>query len=196
MFPNAHNSEIGLGYYNCWSYNNGVETNRVRDDYNAITIDKGVKASMPLATPYKEERRGSGLIFSGIYNSTSGINETNQFVQAEPITKDLNPINGSIQKLFARDTDLVTFCENKVFKILAKKDALFNADGNTNVTSNAAVLGQSIPFTGEYGISRNPESFAAESYRVYFTDKDRGSVLRLSKDGLNAYIRSRHEGLV
>ena len=71
-----------------------------------------------------------------------------------------------------------------MFKILAKKDALFNADGNTNVTSNAAVLGQSIPFSGEYGISRNPESFAAESYRLYFTDKDRGVVMRLSKDGL------------
>ena len=182
--PIVHNNEIGLGYFNCWTYNNGVESNRVRDDYNAVTIDKGVKASMPLATPYEEERRSNGLIFSGIYNSTSGINETNQFIQAEPITKDLNPINGSIQKLFARDTDLVTFCENKVFKILANKDALFNANGDVNVTSNNAVLGQAIPFSGEYGISKNPESFASESYRVYFTDKDRGSVLRLSRDGL------------
>ena len=182
--PLIHNNPIQLGYYNCWSYGTGVETNRIRDDYNAVTIDKGVKASMPLATPYEEERRASGLIFSGIYNSTSGVNDTNQFIQAEPITKDLNPINGSIQKLFARDTDLVTFCENKVFKILAKKDALFNADGNTNITSNAAVLGQAMPFSGEYGISKNPESFASESYRLYFTDKDRGAVLRLSRDGI------------
>ena len=180
----THKVKHGLGYFNCYSFGTGVESNRIRDDFNAVTIDKGVKASMPLAEQYEEERKGSGLIFSGIYNSTSGINRTNQFIQAEPITKDLNPINGSIQKLFARDTDLVTFCENKVFKILAKKDALFNADGNTNVTSNQAVLGQSIPFSGEYGMSRNPESFASESYRVYFTDKDRGAVLRLSKDGL------------
>ena len=181
---NTHNNKRSLNYFNCYSFSNGVESNRVRDDYNAVTIDKGVKASMPLATPYEEERRASSLIFSGIYNSTSGINNTNQFIQAEPITKDLNPINGSIQKLFARDTDLVTFCENKVFKILAKKDALFNADGNTNVTSNQAVLGQSIPFTGEYGISTNPESFASESYRVYFADKSRGAILRLSRDGI------------
>ena len=180
----SHKVKHGLGYYNCYSFGTGVESNRVRDDYNAVTLGKGIKASMPLAEQYKEERKGSGLIFSGIYNSTSGINRTNQFIQAEPITKDLNPVNGSIQKLFARDTDLVTFCENKIFKILAKKDALFNADGNTNVTSNSAVLGQAIPFSGEYGMSRNPESFASESYRVYFTDKDRGAVLRLSKDGL------------
>ena len=46
------------------------------------------------------------------------------------------------------------------------------------------MLGQTIPFTGEYGISKNPESFAYESYRSYFTDKVRGAVLRLSMDGL------------
>jgi len=182
--PKTHSLNRTLNYFNCYSFSNGVESNRIRDDYNAVTIDKGVKASMPLAEKYKEERRKSSLIFSGIYNSTSGINRTNEFIQAEPITKDINPINGSIQKLFARDTDLVTFCENKVFKILAKKDALFNADGNTNVTSNQAVLGQAIPFSGEYGISKNPESFASESYRIYFTDKTRGAVLRLSRDGL------------
>jgi len=180
----THSKQRQLGYFNCYSYGTGVETNRVKDDYNAVTIDKGVKASMPLAEQYKEERKGSGLIFSGIYNSTSGVNSTNQFIQAEPITKDLNPINGSIQKLHTRDTDLVTFCENKVFKILAKKDALFNADGNTNVTSTNKVLGQTIPFTGEYGISKNPESFASESYRVYFADKARGAILRLSRDGI------------
>ena len=182
--PESHSYKRSLSYFNCYTFSNGVESNRVRDDYNAITIDKGVKASMPLAQGYEEERKGSGLIFSGIYNSTSGVNSTNQFIQAEPITKDLNPVNGSIQKLFARDSDLLTFCENKVFKILAKKDALFNADGNTNITSNAAVLGQAIPFVGEYGISKNPESFASQSYRVYFADKFRGSILRLSRDGL------------
>ena len=41
-----------------------------------------------------------------------------------------------------------------------------------------------MPFSGEYGISTNPESFASESYRVYFADKVRGAVMRLSKDGL------------
>jgi len=41
-----------------------------------------------------------------------------------------------------------------------------------------------VPFTGEFGISKNPESFASEAYRAYFTDKIRGKVLRLSRDGL------------
>jgi len=114
----------------------------------------------------------------------SGVNNLNQFIQAEKITKDINPIYGSIQKLHARDTDLVTLCEDKILKILANKDAVYEADGNSQLTATNRVLGQTTPFVGEFGISKNPESFASESYRVYFTDKQRGAVMRLSKDGL------------
>ena len=174
----------GLSWSNCFSFGNGIESNRVRDDFNEPFISNGVKASTTTPDIYKEERRKNGLIYSGIYNSNSGINNLNQFIQAEKITKDVNPTYGSIQKLFSRDTDLVTFCEDKVVKVLANKDALFNADGNTNLTATENVLGQTVPFVGEYGISTNPESFVSESYRAYFTDKQRGSVLRLSRDGL------------
>jgi hypothetical protein len=149
-----------------------------------MTIGKGVKASAVLEEEYKEENRKSGLIYSGIYNSTSGVNNLNQFIQAEKITKDLNPTYGSIQKLFQRRIDLVTFCEDKVVKILSNKDALYNADGNSQLVATNRVLGDANPFVGDFGISKNPESFAKESYRAYFTDKQRGAVLRLSMDGL------------
>lgn len=173
-----------INWFNCYSYGNGVESNRIRDDYNAVTIDKGPKVSTVLDEPYAAERRGSGFIFSQIYNSTSGINRLNQFIQAEPITKDLNPIYGTIQKLHARDTDLISLCEDKCLRVLANKDALYNADGNVNLTGNNAVLGQAIPYAGEFGISKNPESFASYGFRVYFTDKNRGAVIRLSRDGI------------
>ena len=175
-----------LNYYNCFSFANGVESNRVRDDFNAVTIDKGPKVSTVLAEQYREEKRKSGLIYSGIYNSTSGINRLNQFIMAEKITKDINPTYGSIQKLYSRDTDLVTFCEDRVIKVQANKDALFNADGNTNVVATDRVLGQAMPYSGDFGISENPESFASDQYRIYFTDKSRGSVMRLSMDGITA----------
>jgi len=173
-----------LKWHNCFAFGNGVESNRIRDDYNAVTMDKGPRVSTTLEETYREEKKGGGMIFSGIYNSTSSINQLNQFIQADSITKDLNPEYGSIQKLFTRNTNIVALCENKILKVLANKDALFNADGTSQVTSSSKVLGQAIPFVGEYGISRNPESFAAFGYRVYFTDRDRGAVLRLSNDGL------------
>ena len=171
-------------WFNCYSFGNGVESNRINDDFNAPTIDKGVKVSAVLDEPYGEERRANGFIFSQIFNSTSGVNRLNQFIQALPITKDLNPAYGSIQKLHARDTDLIALCEDKCLRILANKDALFNADGNANITSNQATLGQAVPYVGEYGISKNPESFASYGFRAFFADKNRGVVLRLSRNGL------------
>ena len=173
-----------LNYFNCFSFGNGVESNRLFDDYNAVTIDKGPRVSTILNTDYKEERKKNGLIYSGIYNSKSSFNNLNQFIQGEKITKDLNPDYGSIQKLFTRNTNVIVLCENKTLKVLANKDALFNADGNPQLTATNKVLGQVVPFVGEYGISTNPESFASYGYRCYYTDKKRGAVIRLSGDGI------------
>ena len=178
------NGRFDLKWHNCYAFGNGVESNRIRDNFNLTYIKNGVKASTVLAEQYKEEHRKHGLIYSGLYNSISGTNNLNQFIQAEKITKDINPIYGSIQKLHTRDSDLVTLCEDKVLRILANKDAVYNADGNPQLTATENVLGQTIPFVGEYGISTNPESFASESYRSYFADRTRGAVIRLSKDGL------------
>ena len=177
-------TKVGLPYYNCFSFGNGVESNRIRDDFNESFILNGVKASTVLEQPYEEERRKYGLIYSGIYNNTSGVNNLNQFIQAEKITKDVMPSYGSIQKLYARDKDLITLCEDKVLRIMVDKDILYNADGNAQLLATNMVLGTAEPFRGNFGISKNPESFAAESFRAYFTDKQRGAVIRLSMDGL------------
>jgi hypothetical protein len=180
-------NEVGLNWFNCWSFNNGVESNRIGDTYNKPYITNGVTVSSSTEELKEEEIRKNGLIYSGIYNSTSGVNNLNQFIAGEKITKDISPIYGSIQKLHAgwgQGGDLVALCEDRILKILANKDALYNADGNSNVTSTNNVLGQAIPYSGEYGISKNPESFASEAYRAYFTDRVRGTVMRLSMDGL------------
>ena len=189
--PIFNYTTIELPYFNCYSFANGVESNRIGDTFNKVFIDNGVIASTTFDDEgiYQEENRKHGLIYSGLYNSTSGVNNLNQFIQAEKITKELNPVYGSIQKLFSRANaqgDLIAFCEDRVLNILANKDALFNADGSANVVSTNNVLGVAQPFSGDYGISKNPESFASESYRAYFTDKQRGAVLRLSRDGLTA----------
>ena len=177
-------SKIKLPYFNCYSFGNGVESDRIRDDFNAVRLDKGVKVSTILDEPYDEEQRTNGLIYSGIYNSTSGVNNLNQFIAGEKITKDVNPSYGSIQKLKTRDTNLVAFCEDKVLKIMANKDALYSADLNPQLIASNKVLGNVTTFAGEFGISKNPESFAEEAFRMYFTDKQRGKVLRLSGDGI------------
>jgi len=173
-----------LSWSNCFTFGNGVESNRIRDDYNQVFLDKGPKVSTILERSFKEEHKKASLIYSGIYINKNGINGSNQFIQGEKITKNLNPEYGSIQKLNTRDSDLTACCEDKIINIVANKDALFNADGNPQLISSTNVLGQAIPYVGEHGISKNPESFVSHAYRSYFTDSARGTVLRLSRDGL------------
>ena len=178
------NMEVAMSWHNAFSFGNGIESNRIRDDFNQIEINNGPIVSTTTEVDYQQEERKNGLIYSGIYNSNSGVNNLNQFIMAEKSTKDLNPTYGSIQKLFQRRVGLVAFCEDKVVDIIAGKDTLFNADGNPQLIASNKVLGTATPFVGDFGISQNPESFAQESYRAYFTDKQRGTVLRLSMDGL------------
>jgi hypothetical protein len=179
----VHTNKTTLPWFNCYSFGNGLESDRIRDDFNAPQIDNGVKVST-LLDSYGEERRSSSMIYSGIYNSTSSVNNLNEFNMSGKITKDLNPMYGSIQALKTRDTNVIAFCEDKVFKVLANKDALYNADGSVNLTASDRVLGNATTFVGEYGISLNPESLAADGYRMYFADKQRNKVLRLSQDGI------------
>ena len=187
---NEHGTFHKLKWYNVFSFGNGVESNRIRDDFNAPYLKTGVRASAPLLEEIREESKFNGIIWSGIVNSRSGINKSNEFNVANPITKDLLPLYGSIQKLFARDSDLVILCEDKIVKAYADKDALYNADGSFNLIATNRVIGDVKPYAGEYGISKNPESFAFHDFRAYFTDKMRGSVLRLSLDGLTVISKS------
>jgi hypothetical protein len=181
---NTHKWGRTLDWFNCFSFGNGAESNTIRDDFNQVIIDNGVQASTTVGWQYEEETLKSGLIFSGLYNAKTSLNDLNQFIEAENITKELNPSYGSIQKLHTRDSDLVALCEDKIIKILANKDALYNADENAQLIATNNVLGQAVPFIGDWGISDNPESFAKENFRSYFADRKRGAVLRLSRDGL------------
>jgi len=160
-----------------------VEEARIRGGYNNTNVSLGVKAYIVEEEPQATIRFNS-LIYSGIFNSRTGINNTNQFPVGEDITKSVDPINDSIQKIYAEDTNLIIFQERKVSRALIDKDAIYSAEGGGSVTASNIVIGQVIAYAGEFGISRNPESFAVYGYRKYFTDKDRNAVLRLSNDGM------------
>ena len=160
-----------------------LEESRIRGGYNNTSVDFGVKAYLVEDEP-NQSLKSSSLIHSGIFNSRTGVNQTNQFSVAEDITRTIDPANGSIQKLYAEDTNLIIFQENKVSKSLIDKDAIYSAEGNASVTSRNLVIGQNVAYAGEYGISTDPESFAVNGYRKYFADRDQNVVCRLSMDGI------------
>jgi len=160
-----------------------IEEARIRGGYNNTSTSYGPKAYL-VETSNEQSVRQNALIYSGVYNSRTDLNETNVFSVGEQITKAVDPNYGSIQKLHALDSNLAIFQENKVSNALIDKDAIYSAEGTGSVTSTNLVIGQITPYVGEYGISNNPESFAYYGYRRYFTDNYRNAVMRLSRDGL------------
>ena len=160
-----------------------VEESRIRGGYNNTSVDFGAKAYIVEDEPVGT-RRFNTLIYSGIFNSRTGINNTNVFSVGEDITKSLDPANGSVQKLYAEDTNLNIFQELKVSRALIDKDAIYSAEGGGTVTSSNLVIGAIQPYLGKYGISQNPESFGVYGNRKYFTDRNNNVVLRLSNDGI------------
>ena len=178
---------INLDHFNCFAWNNGVEVKSIRDEIGTPALDAGAKASTVVEN-YEESNNFASILFSERFNAQAGVNGLNEFsstkVALGTIRKELDELDGSIQRFFSRDTDLVVFQEDKVTKVLVNKDAWSGGDGTQNVISSQNVLGQTIPFAGEYGISTNPESFAVYGNRMYFSDSNRGVICRLGQSGI------------
>tara|TARA_R110000737_G_scaffold238578_1_gene250694 strand:- start:1792 stop:3492 length:1701 start_codon:yes stop_codon:yes gene_type:complete len=160
-----------------------IEEARIRGGFNNTSTDQGARAYLDEPFPLQQKRINT-LIYSGVYNSRTGINRTNVFSIGDAITKSIDPVFGSIQKLYAEDTNLIVWQENKIHRALIDKDTIYTTESGTQTQAGAAVIGQFVPYKGEYGISKNPESFAIYNYRKYFSDKSRNAIMRLSNDGL------------
>ena len=160
-----------------------IEEARIKGGFNNAMVSQGVRAFLNEENPIQDIRESS-LIYSGLYNSRTGINRTNVFSVGENIEADLDPVDGSIQKIFADDTNLTIFQENKVSKALINKNTIYSGNQGAAETANIPVIGQIVPYLGIFGIGKNPESFDYYGFQKYFVDPVRGSVMRLSRDGL------------
>jgi len=160
-----------------------IEESRIRGAFNASSVELGVRAFVR-EDLNDSKYRSNALVYSGIYNSRTEFNETNVFSIGEEITRSVDPGYGSIQLIDAMDNDLTIIQENKVNRALIDKDAIFTAEGQALTTAAKIVIGQITPYVGDYGISKNPESFAKYGFRRYFADKYRNAILRLSRDGI------------
>ena len=169
--------------HNAFTFGNGLESNRILDDFNQTTIEYSPRV-MTTVEDYGQQVKKSSLCFSNIFRGESSINRLNEFNLASSNFKNLDIEFGPVQKLHARDTDLLVFQENKVSKVLYGKNLLSDAVGGGTITSVPQVLGTQVPFAGEWGISTNPESFARWANDIYFTDARRGEVLKLTTGGI------------
>ncbi len=174
---------VKINDFNCFTFGNGCESYRIRDDFNSYTMEYSLRAATTTEN-YGQERVKNALTYSGVYQVTSGLNKLNEFNLSNANFKYLDQDFGSIQKLYSRDTDLVVFQENKVSKVLYEKNLLSDSVGGGTIASIPQVLGTQISYSGEYGISTNPESFAEWGNNVFFVDQRRNAALRLGQDGM------------
>ena len=181
---NSQSAIVNLTTGNCFSFGNGVESIQVRDERLAPIYNIDLRPNLSLLDGYRKIYNTTTLTYSGAYNENSTYNSLNEFNNRRGITKKMDAKYGSIQKLFARETDLIVFQEDRVSKVLYGKSLVHSSDGSASLTTVEKVLGQDVAYSGEYGISINPESFANYGGNMYFTDAARGTVLRLGQDGL------------
>jgi len=169
-----------LGFFNCFSFGNGVESYKIDDSLTGSPMYLGSRVNAVSQQEYKQALRYASITYSGVYNAESNINKLNEFNLGLANYKDLQKSFGPIQTLFARATDILTLQEDKVSYVLQGKNLLSDAAAGGAITSIPEVLGTQIARIENFGISHNPESFASWGSEMTWTDAKRSSVLKLT----------------
>ena len=166
-------------FYNCFSFGNGAESYKIRDSIVGKTFNLGNRVYTTSEKEYKEAHRFADLTYSGVYNEENNINKLNEFNLGLLNFKPLERTFGTIQKLFGRETDILTLQEDRISYVLQGKEMITGATGGSALVTVPEVLGKQVARVEEYGISSNPESFVQWGADKYFTDAKRGAVIQL-----------------
>jgi hypothetical protein len=179
---NQTSTQIGIvdtGFFNCFSFGNGVESYKVRDSIVGRPFNLGQRVTSVSAEDYKRAHRFADITYSGVFNTESNVNKLNEFNLGLLNWKRLESSFGSIQILDGRETDVLVLQEDKISYVLSGKNLLSDSAAGGAITSVPEVLGTQIARTEKYGISSNPESYVQWGYDRYFTDTKRGAVIQL-----------------
>jgi hypothetical protein len=169
---------IKLQDFNAITFGNGMESSIIEDDWNGPELLPSPRTSAAIDR-YEQIIMDNGLTYSGLFNESTSTNNLNEFNLSLANFKIIEKEYGPIQKLYSRDRDIIVFQEDKVSKVLFERNLLSDAVGGGSIVSVPEVLGTQMPYSAEYGISNNPESFAKWGNDIYFTDQKRGAVLNL-----------------
>ena len=174
---------LHLKFSNCYAFGNGVESYTIRDSVKGRAMSLGNRVTTVSEQDYKRAHRSSDITYSGIYNDETNLNRLNEFNLGLANFKALEDSFGPVNKLFARETNILALQEDKISYVLSGTNLLSDASGGGVLTSVPEVLGKQIARIEDYGISDNTESFASYGSSKFFTDAKRGAVIQLKGDG-------------
>ncbi|QDP58579.1 MAG: putative structural protein [Prokaryotic dsDNA virus sp.] len=170
---------LHLRFANCFTFGNGVESFTIRDSIKGKSMQLGNRVTTISEQDYKEVHRDSDITYSGIYNDETNLNRLNEFNLGLANFKSLEDSFGALNKIYARETDVLALQEDKISYVLSGKNLLSDAAGGDVLTSVPEVLGKQVARIEEYGISHNTESFVAYGYDKFFADAKRGALIQL-----------------
>lgn len=181
---------IELDFFNCYTQGNGAESYRYKDVLTEKYLNIDLRPSTTTIEPYKQVRRFADLTYGEPYVESSGINGLNVFnLSTANFKDDLDKQYGSIQKLFSRENDIVVLQEDKAGKVLFEKKLIYTSNGNPALTATPDVLNDYVPYMGNRGIGKNPESFSVDDFgRIKYASVRTGSIVRLSIDGIEDIV--------
>jgi len=177
---------VKTGFFNCFSFGNGVESYKVRDSIVGREFNLGERVTSVSAQDYREAHRFSDITYSGVYNTESNLNKLNEFNLGLLNYKYLESSFGYIYVLDGRETDVLCLQEDKISYVLAGKNLLSDASAGRALTTVPEVLGTQIARNEKYGISHNPESYVQWGADRYFTDVKRGAVIHIQGDSMQS----------
>lgn len=174
---------VNLDFFNCYVQGNGVESFRIKDAVNTEFLNIDLKPTATSIEKYKETTRFADLTFGEGYVEETNMNGLNVFNTSQFNFKLLEKQHNSIQFLFTRDRNVLVFQEDKTGYVLFGRDLLTMANGETVLSGTPEILGEYVPYQGENGCGKNPESISWDSYRFYYVNPRMGTPIRLSADG-------------
>ncbi|RXG21036.1 hypothetical protein [Leeuwenhoekiella aequorea] len=182
-FDNGDPAIIEMDFFNCYTQGNGIESYRVRDEFNTNYLSIDTRPSATSVEEYRAVRRFADMTYGKAYIESTNINGLNEFNLSLANFKELDKHYGSIQKTINREGDILVLQEEKAGYVLFGKDLLATANGEMALKRISEILGQYMPYAGHNGIGNNPESVAIDGNRVYWVNARRGTPVRLSIDG-------------
>lgn len=171
---------IDTEFFNCYSFGNGAESYKIRDSIIGKYITLGNRVTTVSAQDYRRVDRFADITYSGVYYDETNVNRLNEFNLGLQNFKPCEDSFGPIQRMDARETDVLVLQEDKISYVLAGKNILSDAGVGSSIAAIPEVLGTQIARTEKYGISFNPESYIHWGYNRFFTDVKRGAVIQLS----------------
>jgi len=170
---------IDTEFFNCYAFGNGVESYKIRDSIVGRSFGLGNRVNSVSAQDYRRIDRFADITYSGVYYDESNVNKLNEFNLGLQNFKQCEDSFGPIQRLDARETDVLVLQEDKISYVLAGKNLLSDAGVGGSIAAIPEVLGTQIARTEKYGISFNPESYIHWGFNRFFTDVKRGAVIQL-----------------